>query len=197
MQALAPILITGVGKRIGFALAKHFLQQNIRVIGTYRTHYDTIDELTQSGAELIHCDFYDPASVDSLIKTVRSSHTMLRAVIHNASDWEKEDFSISDQAANLEIFDRMMAVHAKIPYQLNLSFAHLLACNLEQADIIHISDFVATKGDSYAVGILLFRAIVGTYSSVGYIFPFFWWDIIFCYEEYCICSFHNIGPSLC
>ena len=63
----SPIIITGVGKRIGYALAKHFLAQGQRVIGTYRSHYASIDELTTLGATLYPCDFYDDAQVRTLI----------------------------------------------------------------------------------------------------------------------------------
>jgi dihydromonapterin reductase/dihydrofolate reductase len=38
----SPILITGVGKRLGLALAQHFLIQEIPIIGTFRTHYPVL-----------------------------------------------------------------------------------------------------------------------------------------------------------
>ncbi|HHU9644914.1 TPA: dihydromonapterin reductase, partial [Escherichia coli] len=40
-----PILITGGGRRIGLALAWHFINQKQPVIVSYRTHYPAIDGL--------------------------------------------------------------------------------------------------------------------------------------------------------
>ena len=45
-----PILITGVGRRVGLHLAKTFLERGYPVIGTYRTRRDSIDELEVVGA---------------------------------------------------------------------------------------------------------------------------------------------------
>ncbi|MEE2361576.1 dihydromonapterin reductase [Klebsiella pneumoniae] len=44
-QQPRPILITGAGRRIGLALAHHFLQQRQPVIVSYRTPYPAIDGL--------------------------------------------------------------------------------------------------------------------------------------------------------
>lgn len=52
-----PILITGGGRRIGLALAWHFINQKQPVIVSYRTHYPAIDSLIQAGAQCIQADF--------------------------------------------------------------------------------------------------------------------------------------------
>ncbi|TQV73164.1 dihydromonapterin reductase [Aliikangiella marina] len=138
-----PVLITGVGKRIGYQLAKHFLENDVPVIGTYRSHYDTIDELTQMGAKLFQVDFYVTAKVDEFCESVKSQFDHLRAIIHNASDWIPEKV----ERPNDEIFDKMMTIHGKIPYQLNLAFADLLSNTTDDmADIIHFTDYVAQTG---------------------------------------------------
>ncbi|HDU2685223.1 TPA: dihydromonapterin reductase, partial [Klebsiella pneumoniae] len=49
-QQPRPILITGAGRRIGLALAHHFLQQHQPVIVSYRTPYPAIDGLREAGA---------------------------------------------------------------------------------------------------------------------------------------------------
>ena len=43
-----PILITGGGRRIGLALAHHFLAQQHPVIVSYRTRYPAIDVLEEA-----------------------------------------------------------------------------------------------------------------------------------------------------
>ncbi|MFT6904654.1 MAG: dihydromonapterin reductase/dihydrofolate reductase [Oleiphilaceae bacterium] len=139
----SPILITGVGKRLGLALAQHFLIQDIPVIGTFRTDYPVLSELKLSGAELYQCDFYDQVSVNKFIASVMAQHGSLRAIIHNASDWipESEDFEAA------QVMEKMMQVHVSVPYQINLALKELLLSSPENLkDIIHFTDFVADKG---------------------------------------------------
>lgn len=139
----APILITGLGKRLGLALAKHFLSQNIPVIGTYRTEYPVLNELKDAGLALFYCDFYDQASVEKLITDVKAKYTTLRAVIHNASDWIPES---AGEAPHI-IMSKMMQVHVSAPYQINLALKDLLLSDPENlSDIIHFTDYVVEKG---------------------------------------------------
>ncbi|BFL85645.1 dihydromonapterin reductase [Shewanella baltica] len=141
----SPIIITGVGKRIGYALAKHFLAQGQQVIGTYRSHYDSIDELNALGATLYPCDFYDDAQVQALIDEL-TQLPQVRAIIHNASDWLPDNC----QRAPSQVLQRMMQVHVSVPYQLNLALeAQLRAAAGDEiggSDVIHITDYVAEKG---------------------------------------------------
>jgi len=137
-RSSSPILITGVGKRIGFALCKHFLQQGCDVIGTYRSHYDALNEL--EGARLIRVDFNLQEDIERLIAVINSGYPQLRAIIHNASDWLAE----SDDTPAAETFQRMMQIHAGVPYQLNLALQDRL--NGSAGDIIHLTDFVVEKG---------------------------------------------------
>lgn len=139
----APIIITGIGKRIGYALAKHLLNLGQPVIGTYRTEYESIEELRQLGAELYCYDFYDNMQVASLIDTISYNHDQLRAIIHNASDWLPDRNPLSPAAT----LDRMMQIHVNAPYQINLALMDKLqACSAEFSDIIHFTDYVVDKG---------------------------------------------------
>lgn len=52
-----PILITGGGRRIGLALAHHFLNLHQPVIVSYRTKYPAIATLCEAGATCIEADF--------------------------------------------------------------------------------------------------------------------------------------------
>jgi len=140
-----PILITGVGKRIGYALACHFLDKGQPVIGTFRTRYAELDALQEKGCILYHCDFYQKTQVKVLIFTIKQNHPELRAIIHNASDWLAD----KSKQGSEEIFFRMMQVHAAAPYQLNLALSENLNHRTrEMTDIIHISDYVAQTGSS-------------------------------------------------
>lgn len=143
MTTPAPILVTGVGKRIGLHLARTFLDRGTPVIGTYRTRRDSLDDLEARGALLLACDFEREGDLERLISAVRRDHPALRAIIHNASDWAAE----SPDRPHRETFERMLRVHAGAPYELNLALADLLRARApEPADIIHIGDYVSTRG---------------------------------------------------
>lgn len=141
------VFITGVGKRLGLATAKHLIAQGFRVVGTYRTPTDGIEALFDLGATLYPCDFFDVAQTSALMTKLHDNHPRFRALIHNASDWDSEQ-NTDDTAA---LFDRMMTIHAKIPYQINLALRQHLLSSTEESDIavrdiIHISDYVAETG---------------------------------------------------
>lgn len=140
----SPILITGVGKRVGLALARHYLKQGIPVIGTYRSHYEALDVLRQQGAVLYAIDFYHQQHLDELIETIQAKHPKLRAIIHNASDWLPDNTDLG--AA--QTLQRMMQIHASVPYQMNYALRDNLLADDSAAhkDIIHISDYVTAKG---------------------------------------------------
>jgi dihydromonapterin reductase/dihydrofolate reductase len=138
-----PVLITGVGKRVGLHLAHTFLDRGVDVIGTYRTTRDSVTELEQKGAELYQCDFDDEGQIDAFIGHVLSNHSRLRAIIHNASDWLDDKTKLP----RAEIMRRMMQVHVSAPYQLNLALEPLLeASEASHADIIHVGDYVSSRG---------------------------------------------------
>ena len=131
---MQPILITGVGKRLGLAMARDLMAQGYPLIGTYRSHYAAIDELKVEGAELHRVDLLQNSEIKAFIADVKSKHESLRAIIHNASDWMPER-SDTDAA---EVFDSMMQIHASVPYQLNLALAPLLETDeIGSRDIIH------------------------------------------------------------
>ena len=143
------ILITGVGKRIGYALAKYYLAQGHHVIGTYRTHYDSIEQLGKLGASLHSCDLTDPDAIDKLVAHINQHHERLDTIIHNASDWLPDNNGLSPS----DTMARMMQIHVSAPYQINLGLAPLLVAAAKNNDdsigvsnIIHITDYVAEKG---------------------------------------------------
>ena len=138
-----PILITGLGQRVGLHLARTFLERGIPVIGTYRTERPALEELSAGGAALHQCNFYDDAQVEKLLTAITSRHERLRAIIHNASDWLPD----TAELPTAEIMNRMMKVHVSAPYRINLALEPLLrASSHPYADIIHIGDYVSSRG---------------------------------------------------
>lgn len=139
------ILITGVGKRLGFALAQRLLSDGYKVVGTYRSDYAQLQLLRESGADLQQVDFYQQSSLEGFLHYVGQEYKALRAIIHNASDWKPENKSCPSENAT-QIMNQMMTVHATVPYLINLTLKGNLMSGEKTSDIIHISDYVAEKG---------------------------------------------------
>lgn len=136
-------LITGIGRRAGFHLARSFLERGMPVIGTFRTDYARLHKLEALGAELHCCDFNNRQDVDALVAALTAGHNDLRGIIHNASQWLSEDETTSPS----EVIETMMRVHASVPYELNQALAPLLkAYDGPHADIIHVGDYVSSRG---------------------------------------------------
>lgn len=138
-----PILITGAGRRIGLALARHFLNQQQPLIVSYRTRYASIDALEDAGALCIAADFSTPAGVEAFAAQVKERTDGLRAVVHNASAWIPE----KPGAALADVMQQMMQIHVTAPYLLNHILEPLLRGHGHAAsDIIHFTDYVVECG---------------------------------------------------
>ncbi|WP_088329870.1 dihydromonapterin reductase [Lacimicrobium sp. SS2-24] len=135
------ILITGAAQRIGLYCAKALNRSDYKIVISYRSTRPVIDALEEKGIDCIQADFATTGGVESFIEEVRGRYSHLRAIIHNASDWKPD--SPSQQA---QIFEQMMAVHAKAPMLINQQLAPLLKG--EKADIIHLTDYVASTGSN-------------------------------------------------
>ena len=139
-----PILITGGGRRIGLALARHFVARQQPVIISYRTWYPAIDALREAGAVCLHADFSTDESILAFAAEVEAHASGgLRAIIHNASGWmaEKPGIPLTTVLAS------MMQIHVNAPYLLNHALESLLRGHGHAAsDIIHITDYVVERG---------------------------------------------------
>ena len=159
-----PILVTGVGKRLGLHLARNFLGRGVPVVGTFRRDRSGLEQLRTKGAELHQCDFQRQEDIDALVDSVRGRHDRLRAVIHNASDWLPDDHALPVG----EIMSRMMNVHVNAPFQLNLALAPLLeASDSPHADIIHIGDYVSSRGSRKHIAYAASKAALDTF-TIGF-----------------------------
>ena len=138
-----PILITGGGRRIGLALAHHFLNLRQPVIASYRTEYPTIDTLRKAGAVCIQADFSTDAGILAFADKVKADNQGLRAIIHNASDWQAENAGTPLS----ETLACMLQIHVHAPYLLNHTLQDLLRGHGHAAgDIIHFTDYVVERG---------------------------------------------------
>ncbi|MBP5958095.1 dihydromonapterin reductase [Pseudomonas anatoliensis] len=138
----APILITGAGQRVGLHCAQRLLEDGHRVIFTYRSERPGVQTLRDLGAIGVFADFSSEAGILAFIAELNTHTDSLRAIVHNASDWQAET-----PGSEAEAFNRMVNIHMLAPYLINLHCADLLKQSTP-ADIIHISDDVTRKGSS-------------------------------------------------
>lgn len=139
------IVITGGGQRLGLATALALRDDGHRVIITYRRERPALEQMRQRGVETLHADFSSAAAIEAFCDELRSRCSMLRAIIHNASEWLPE----ADGIADSETLERMLNVHVTAPYLINQRCGDLLCHYGEtygQSDIIHLSDYVSGTG---------------------------------------------------
>lgn len=138
-----PILITGGGRRIGLALAHHFINLHQPVIVSYRSPYPAIDGLQEAGAVCIQADFSTDEGIYAFAEAVKARTDGLRAVIHNASCWHSEEAATPLS----ETLHTLLQVHVHAPYLLNHAFERLLrGFGHAASDIIHFTDYVVERG---------------------------------------------------
>jgi dihydromonapterin reductase / dihydrofolate reductase len=138
----APILITGGAQRIGLHCALRLLETGQPVIVSYRTERDGLAQLRERGAVALQADFSSEAGILAFIEQLKAHTDCLRAIVHNASDWESET-----PGHEAEVFQRMVSVHMLAPYLINLHCEELLRRSTP-ADIVHLSDDVTRKGSA-------------------------------------------------
>jgi dihydromonapterin reductase/dihydrofolate reductase len=141
----SPIIVTGGAQRLGLATAIALHGQGYEVAITYRKKRPLLDELQSKGIETLQADFSGEQGAIDFATTLRTRFKSIRAIIHNASEWVAEN----DDQVDASVLHRMFNVHVMAPYLINQECGDLLTRYGEQngfADIIHMSDYVATTG---------------------------------------------------
>ncbi|MCQ4347633.1 dihydromonapterin reductase [Pseudomonas stutzeri] len=144
-QSPAPILITGAGQRVGLHCAQRLLDEGQPLIVSYRRERPGIDALRERGALALQADLSDEAGILAFIEALHRHTDRLRAIVHNASDWLREE-----PGREAEAFAHMVGVHMLAPYLINLRCRTLLERSTP-ADIVHITDDVARRGSANRV----------------------------------------------
>ncbi|MCL6268867.1 dihydromonapterin reductase [Sansalvadorimonas sp. 2012CJ34-2] len=139
------VLITGASRRLGLYNARRLLEAGYRVIATFRHHSSGIDELKQAGAVVLQSNLDETRSILNLIEQVKSITSDLRAIIHNASGW----ISDSDNPQDNEPLAHLFKLHMEAPWLINRSLYGLLKNYPETADIVHMTDYNALRGDEH------------------------------------------------
>ncbi|MES9906281.1 MAG: dihydromonapterin reductase [Sedimenticola sp.] len=143
MTDISPILITGAARRIGLHLTKRLINSGYRVIAHYRTAGEEVAQLEALGALPIQADFESTDDVLKMAEKIRTEHSSLRAIIHNASAYQPTS---SDMESAVRQYHTFVAVHMIAPYILNESLREMLLASKDHcADILHIVDIYAER----------------------------------------------------
>ena len=141
----APVIITGGAQRLGLATAIALHQKGYRVAITYRKERPLLDQLQSSGIETLQADFSTEQGIYSFSSKLRERFQSIRAIVHNASEWVAE----GDEQIDAAVMQTMLNIHVMAPYLINQECGDLLTRYGKAhgfADIIHMSDYVATTG---------------------------------------------------
>ncbi|MFC0336518.1 dihydromonapterin reductase / dihydrofolate reductase [Kushneria avicenniae] len=139
----SPILVTGGGQRLGRYCAERLHDDGHPVIITYRRERPAIEALRARGITALYADFSSEAGILDFVARLKAQTGALRAIIHNASHWQRDE----DSPSCGEDFALMFQVHMQAPYLINLhAHALLMACPEPMRDIIHITDYSAAHG---------------------------------------------------
>ena len=98
------VLVTGVGRRVGFHLAHQLHNDGYTVIGQYRRHTEECEQLRQLGISLIEADFADTDQIMGFVNGVKQACSSLRAIVHNASSFEPTSADLLSAANQYEQF---------------------------------------------------------------------------------------------
>jgi len=132
------VLVTGSGRRIGYHIASRLHQEGYTVLAHYRTHTDEIQALEDLGIETVQAEFSSSTVILQFIEELKSRCTSFRALVHNASSFEK---TADDLAIAAEQYEQFFNVHMMAPFLINQALQPLLlGVEDNPADIIHITD---------------------------------------------------------
>ncbi|WP_136247348.1 dihydromonapterin reductase [Halomonas borealis] len=142
-MSAAPILITGGAQRLGRHCAERLVDEGHPVIVSYRREREALDALRERGIVTLQADFSSQAGIEDFLERLRGETSSLRAIVHNASDWAPD--AAGPEAG--DNFERLFRVHMLAPYLINLGARELLEAGEEpMRDIVHMTDFVASRG---------------------------------------------------
>lgn len=128
-------LVTGAGRRFGYELADHLLDQGYRVFAHYNTSKDGVEALEKKGAIALQADFSDLNAVAELITTVKAHTAKLDLLVNNASAF----FTNAQVDENNQALATVFSVHALVPYLLMRDLAQLLTAS-DNGLIVNITD---------------------------------------------------------
>ncbi len=139
-------LVTGTGRRIGKAIAKHLHSLEVDVALHYNNSQQGVLELMQElngirsdSAATFQANFVDSLAPKQLVEDVGRHYSRLDVLVNNASAF----FPTPLAETTMEQFDELMAVNLRAPYFLIQAAASLL--RESHGSVVNISDIYAQR----------------------------------------------------
>ncbi len=136
-------LVTGVGRRLGFAIAQRLLDEGWRVSGHFRTESEATGRLRERGATLYQADLEDATQTIGMIEQLQKS-SRLDLIVHNASCFRPEPEGLAEKAAWSDACHR---VHVQAPMLINEGLGPLMKATGDDPNLVHITDIFAERPD--------------------------------------------------
>ena len=146
MSERKTVLLTGCSRGIGLEIAKLFLDEGWRVIGTARKS-DFPVELSQSDEfKGVHVDLENISTLDKNIHSIiKNEHPDV--LVNNAGIFIDADFEADDETW-LEIWDKIMTVNLKSAALLSKWFLNSHLDQNSEGVIINIASRASYRGDT-------------------------------------------------
>ncbi len=163
-----PILITGAGKRIGRALALGLAADGHPIAVHHnrssRSAEDVVETIREKGgtAARFHADLRDEQAIPDLIAQVKDTLGEPRALINNASVFEKDDLLTATQDSWALHFD----VNLRAPFVLTQAFVRSLSRD-STGSIINIIDHRVWKLNPLFTSYTLSKAALWTLTQTS------------------------------
>lgn len=133
-------LVTGAGRRFGYELANHLLDQGYTVFAHYDSSKQGVETLEHRGAIGLQADFSDSAAIEQMISQIKKQTQQLDLLVNNASCFFDNALVDDDDEALQAVY----AVHAIAPYKLIRGLKQQLA-RADDGLVINITDIYSER----------------------------------------------------
>ena len=135
--------VTGIGRRLGHAIAMDLLNDGYEVHGHFRTESEATNELRQRGVSLYRCDLTRVSEVLAMLDQLTQLPS-LDFIAHNASCFQPEPTELQAKA---DWAQACFAVHVQAPMLINEALFPILSASEHDPNVVHITDIFAERPD--------------------------------------------------
>ncbi|MDO8471303.1 MAG: SDR family oxidoreductase [bacterium] len=121
MKENRSVIIIGVSSGIGQALSRKWLNKGWKIFGTYRTEDQTINELKNLGAIMVHCDLASSLSTSSACRKLKKICSVWDVLVICPASLEPiglfVDLTVEDWADSIQLnfINQIKMVHQLLP----------------------------------------------------------------------------------
>lgn len=147
------VFILSVSSGIGLELARRFLKDGCRVIGTYRKKKFVQGILSRPHCDLIPCDITRKADINRLVRKFKARHvrwqTFISAVgrLKPLSHFFKVNFDRWSRSVHVNSLDQLRVLHALYPFRQKKEIANVVffAGSGTNSVVVNMSAYITAK----------------------------------------------------